>query len=104
MCHIYASTDPERYASTTRSVRLQGYVTSIRLENEFWEILDTLAAEQQLTAPQFISELYDEAVAEQGEVRNHTSMLRVACAVYLRRQAGGFAAGANEVGKMAPVP
>lgn len=89
MCEIYTSTTAQRYESTTRSVRLQGYVTSIRLENEFWGILDTLADEQGMTAPQFISELYDEVVDKQGEVRNHTSMLRVVCAVYLERLSQG---------------
>ncbi|HLQ85248.1 MAG TPA: ribbon-helix-helix domain-containing protein [Salinisphaeraceae bacterium] len=92
MCHIYASTDPDRYRCTTRSIRLQGYVTSIRLENEFWNILDSLAGEQEMTTPQFISELYDEVMAERGKVGNHTSMLRVACAVYLKNQAACVAA------------
>jgi len=87
MCHVYSSTDPARYQCTTRSIRLQGYVTSIRLENEFWGILETLAAEQDMSAPQFISQLYDEVLAECGEMGNHTSMLRVACAVYLQKQA-----------------
>lgn len=87
MCDVYSSTSPQRYQCTTRSIRLQGYVTSIRLENEFWGILDTLAAEQNMSAPQFISQLYDEVVEDRGEVGNHTSMLRVACAVYLRNQA-----------------
>lgn len=89
MCEIYTSTAAERYQCTTRSVRLQGYVTSIRLENEFWDILDALAGEQGMTAPQFISELYDEVVDKRGAVKNHTSMLRVVCAVYLKRRAQG---------------
>lgn len=83
MCHVYASTDPERYESTTRSVRLQGSVTSVRLENEFWEILDTLASEQGMSAGQFISKLYGEVIADKGVVPNLASMLRVACAVHL---------------------
>lgn len=86
MCRIYASTDPERYASTTRSVRLQGYVTSIRLENEFWRIIETLATEDGLPVSRFISRLYDEVIADQGEVGNLTSMLRVACAIYLQQR------------------
>lgn len=83
MCHVYASTDPQRYESTTRSVRLQGLVTSVRLENEFWEILDGLAAEQGLTTARFISQLHGEVTAERGEVPNLASLLRVACAVHL---------------------
>lgn len=83
MCHIYASTDPQRYDSATRSVRLQGCVTSVRLENEFWEILDDLAAEQSMSTGQFISKLYVEVIADKGSVPNLASMLRVACAVHL---------------------
>lgn len=83
MCHVYASTDPARYECTTRSLRLQGSVTSVRLENEFWEILDDLALRQQLSTGQFISELYGEVMQTKGTVPNLASMLRVACAVHL---------------------
>jgi len=84
---MYASTDPARYGSTTRSVRLQGYVTSVRLENEFWDILDALAAEQSVSTSRFISQLHDEVVADRGEVGNLASLLRVSCAVYLHARA-----------------
>ena len=87
MCHVYASTDPWRYECTTRSVRLQGSVTSIRLENEFWDILDQLAQDQRLSTGQFISELYGEVIATKGTVPNLASMLRVACAVHLHIRA-----------------
>lgn len=96
MCDIYTSTASERYECTTRSVRLQGYVTSIRLENEFWDILETLAGEQGMTAPRFISELYEEVMAKQGTVANHTSMLRVVCAVYLKQRAENGAADPDQ--------
>lgn len=88
MCHVYASTDPSRYESTTRSVRLQGCVTSVRLENEFWEILDGLAADQGMSTGRFISKLYGEVIEDKGEVPNLASMLRVACAVHLHLRAG----------------
>lgn len=84
MCHVYASTDPQRYESTTRSIRLQGSVTSVRLENEFWEIIDDLAAQQAMTAGRLISKLYGEVIEEKGAVPNLASMLRVACAVHLK--------------------
>lgn len=86
MCRIYASTDPNLYECVTRSVRLQGCVTSVRLEREFWMILEELAAQEQLSAGQFISQLYSEVIAEKGEVGNLASLLRVACAVYLKNQ------------------
>jgi len=87
MCHVYASTDPKRYECTTRSLRLQGSVTSVRLENEFWTILDHLANDQQLSTGQFVSELYGEVMATKGAVPNLASLLRVACAVHLHIRA-----------------
>ena len=33
MCRIFIGADPESYESRTRSVRLHGVVTSVRLEN-----------------------------------------------------------------------
>lgn len=84
MCHIYASTDPERYECETKSVRLQGKVTSLRLEKEFWEVLDQLAYEQHLSRGQFISKLYNEVLLSKGEVPNLSSLLRVACVVHLQ--------------------
>ncbi|MES1929195.1 hypothetical protein SADO_08062 [Salinisphaera dokdonensis CL-ES53] len=83
MCNIYASANPKRYESTTRSVRLQGFVTSVRLENEFWEILEGLAAAEGRSVSNFISTLHGEVVERQGAVANLTSMLRVACAIHL---------------------
>lgn len=86
MCRIYTSTDPELYECVTRSVRLQGCVTSVRLEREFWLTLEELAAQEQLSAGQFISQLYAEVIEDKGEVGNLASLLRVACAIYLKHQ------------------
>ncbi|GHB18391.1 ribbon-helix-helix domain-containing protein [Salinicola rhizosphaerae] len=87
MCHLYASTETCRYDNVTRSVRLQGCVTSVRLEREFWEILDSLAASQKLSTARFISQLYSEVIEEKGEVSNLASLLRVVCAVHLQQSA-----------------
>lgn len=84
MCHMYASADPAKYECTTRSIRLQGLVTSVRLENEFWDILNEIAAGQNLTTVQFISELHQEVMDIRGEVPNLASLLRVACAIHLQ--------------------
>lgn len=87
MCRIYTSTDPELYECVTRSVRLQGCVTSVRLEREFWMVLEQLADREQLSAGQFISQLYSEVIEEKGSVGNLASLLRVVCAIYLKNQA-----------------
>ncbi len=71
-------------ACVARSLRLAGYATSIRLEATFWEILDEIAEVQGMTTPRFLSTLYDEIMELNGEISNFTSLLRVACVLYLR--------------------
>ena len=83
MCHIFAGQDPDSYAYQTRSLRLNGQSTSIRLEETFWSLLEEIAASQDMTVPKFVSTLHDEVLEIHGEVRNFTSLLRCACTVYL---------------------
>jgi predicted DNA-binding ribbon-helix-helix protein len=84
LCRIFASQNPASYAPVTKALRLNGHTTSIRLEAEFWAILDDIAAAEGLSTPRFIGKLRDEVVERLGEVENFTSMLRVTCAHYLR--------------------
>ncbi len=79
MCQIFAGQDPERYACTTRRMRLNGQSTSIRLENAFWAILDEIADNEDITTPTFISKLHSEVLELRGEPSNFTSLLRCAC-------------------------
>lgn len=72
--------DPKSYESRTRSVRLHGVVTSIRLENLHWTVLEEIAARDGMSVPQLMTKLYDELVAERGAVGNFSSFLRV-CAL-----------------------
>ena len=39
MCKVFVCADPTLYDTSTRSLRLHGVVTSIRLENHFWYVL-----------------------------------------------------------------
>jgi predicted DNA-binding ribbon-helix-helix protein len=80
MCKIFISADPSSYESRTRSVRLHGVVTSLRLENLHWAVLDEIAGRDGMTVAQLISRLYDELVADRGAVGNFSSFLRV-CAL-----------------------
>ena len=92
MCQIYASTEPARYDSEARSLRIQGCVTSIRLEKEFWNILQEMADEAECTTPELLNTLYTEVHQNFGEVRNFTSFLRTSCTIYLTRKPGVHAA------------
>ena len=84
MCRIFAGQDPDNYRYITRSLRLAGHATSIRLEATFWEILDDLAESQGLSTPRFLSTLYDEVLEQHGGISNFASLLRVSCVNYLK--------------------
>ena len=86
MCNVYVSASRVSYESVSRSVRIQGVVTSIRLENKFWDLLDEMAAREHSTTPQFINQLYIELMQSQDQVSNFTSFLRVSCTIYLLRE------------------
>lgn len=82
MCQIYAQTDPILFESRSRSVRINGVITTIRLENLFWEILAELANDNGQTTNQLIAKLYEEVTEYMGETANFTSFLRVSCLRY----------------------
>jgi predicted DNA-binding ribbon-helix-helix protein len=71
---------PAKLRQPTRSIRLHGVVTSIRLENLFWQVLEEIAGRDGMGVVQLIEKLYDELVAARGEVGNFASFLRV-CAL-----------------------
>lgn len=83
MCQIFAGQSPENYASQTRSVRLGGHVTSIRLEKAFWDILEEVAAAQDMPLSKFLTTLHDEVLEISGTTGNFASLLRCACLTYV---------------------
>lgn len=85
MCRIFAGVPPEGYALETRSVRLNGQGTSIRLERVFWAILERIAARERLSLPRFLSVLHAEILEIHGEPPNFTSHLRCLCVLFLER-------------------
>lgn len=88
MCQIFAGQAPERYAGETRSVRLGGHVTSVRLENAYWDILEEVAQAQGMTLGKFLTTLHDEVLDLRGEVNNFASLLRCACLTYIEEVRG----------------
>src|SRR5690242_6859792 len=86
MCHLFASQNPESYVYETRSIRLNGQSTSIRLERMFWNILEQIAAREGLSVPSFISTLHREVLLMWGPVPNFTSHLRCICLVDLEKR------------------
>jgi predicted DNA-binding ribbon-helix-helix protein len=89
MCQIFIGADPELYRTRSRSLRLHGVATSIRLEILFWNILEEIGARDGMSVGQLISRLYDELAEAGGDCANFTSFLRVSCGRYLALQVSG---------------
>lgn len=105
MCKIYLSSDPIQYEARSRTLRIHGVATTIRLENEFWGVLQRIAESEGKTTNQIITELYDEATEkEAGDTpRNFASVLRVSCCRYLA-QHGEPARSARRAATSATLP
>jgi len=80
MCNIFVGADPELWVSKSKSVRVDGFVTSIRMENAFWVALEEIAYRDQMTLSHLIQTLYHESVEAGHDMTNFTSFLRV-CAL-----------------------
>lgn len=86
MCHVFAGQDPANYAFETRSIRLMGHPTSVRLEAKFWVVLEEIAKVQDMPMSKFLSLLYEEALEIHGEVSNFASLLRCCCLNFLDQE------------------
>ena len=89
MCQLFISADDSLWSSKTKSLRIQGVVTSIRLEVFFWDILEELSFRDQMTVNQLITKLYLESLDADHDIGNFTSFLRVCCSRYLSLIAEG---------------
>lgn len=101
MCRVYINADPILYESRTRSLRIHGVITTVRLENLFWDVLHEIAGRENLTTSQFAVKLYDELIS----VRRSADQLRVvsarvlfALSVDARGEAGGRRRGGGRGG------
>lgn len=88
MCEFFVKADPIAYEQRTRTIRIHGVLTSIRLENMVWDVLAEMAEAEGRTTNNLIVLFHDEILAHRGEVPNFASFLRVTCMRYLRRQLG----------------
>lgn len=89
MCQLFINADSNLWTSRTKSLRIQGVVTSIRLEVFFWDILEELSFRDQMTVNQAITKLYLESLDADHDIGNFTSFLRVCCSRYLSLIADG---------------
>lgn len=82
MCSLFAHQPQRNYETQTRSLRIGGHCTSIRLELAFWDTLEKIAAGESVSLAKFLTTLHDEVLEHHGEVKNFTSLLRCCCLVY----------------------
>jgi predicted DNA-binding ribbon-helix-helix protein len=83
MCSLFSHIPETDYEFQTRSVRLGGHGTSVRLESAFWIILEQIANAQDVSLGRFLTKLHDEVLAFRGEPNNFASLLRCACLKYI---------------------
>lgn len=83
MCSVYVQADPIQYESRTRSIRINNVLTTIRLENLFWDVLGEMANREDKSTNQMIATLHQELCVVRDAVPNFTSFLRVCCLRYL---------------------
>jgi predicted DNA-binding ribbon-helix-helix protein len=90
MCQLFIDADTALWASQTRSFRMDGMVTSVRLEDMFWRTLETIGARDDLTVPQLLHRLYNESLDAGHDIGNFTSFLRVCCLRFIDLQLRGL--------------
>jgi predicted DNA-binding ribbon-helix-helix protein len=89
MCKLFIQADPGLWESQTKSLRIDGMVTSVRLENFFWMTLEEVGRRDGMTVIQLIAKLYHESIDAGHDLGNFTSFLRVCCGRYLALQLSG---------------
>ena len=82
MCDLFAHQPQRDYESQTRSLRIGGHCTSIRLEMSFWDTLEEIAAKENMSLGKFLTALHNEVLDHHGEVSNFASLLRCSCLIY----------------------
>ncbi|WP_417249874.1 ribbon-helix-helix domain-containing protein [Celeribacter sp.] len=82
MCELFIKADPHLWESRTRSLRIDGVVTSIRIENHFWVTLEEIGARDGMSVAQLVTRLWHEAMDANHDLGNFTSFLRVCCTRY----------------------
>jgi len=87
MCKLLATQDPQRFRQTSRSLRISGQSTSIRLEAAFWEVLEAIAANEGISVSRLVAIIHEEALDSHGDVSNFASLLRTVCLIYQTERA-----------------
>lgn len=89
MCQLFIGADSTLWASRTKSLRIDGVATSIRMEEFFWATLSEISCRDGMNVNQLITKLYFESIDASHDLGNFTSFLRVCCTRYLSLMADG---------------
>ena len=81
-----SSSQPTPFICRSHSLRLRGSVTSIRLENAFWDILSEIAKQEATTINKLIARICAHVDANLIPQHNHASVLRVTCVMHLAKK------------------
>ncbi|TCK16571.1 putative DNA-binding ribbon-helix-helix protein [Ancylobacter aquaticus] len=89
MCKLFIEADSALWQTRLKSLRLNGFSTSVRLENLYWQVLEEIAQRDGMSLPQLLARLHEELTFAHGGVENFASFLRVCCGRYLALQLEG---------------
>lgn len=67
----------------SRSVRLNGFATCLRLEQVYWTILERIASANGCSVNAILSHVDREVHLRHGGVKNFSGLVRVVCVVHL---------------------
>nr|WP_256660218.1 ribbon-helix-helix domain-containing protein [Pseudomonas sp. RIT623] len=68
----------------SRSVRLNGFATCLRLEAVYWRILERIAGANRCSVSALLSYIDREVHLRHGGVRNFSGLVRVICVAWLQ--------------------
>ena len=89
MCRLFIGAEPGLWEPQTRSMRLDGVSTSVRLEGFFWEVLKEVGKRDGLSLNQLVAKLSRECSDAGHDPANFASFLRVCCGRYQALQLAG---------------
>ncbi|MBA2777412.1 ribbon-helix-helix domain-containing protein [Billgrantia kenyensis] len=82
MCRLFIGAQPELWEPQTRSMRIDGVSTSVRLERFFWVVLEEVGSRDGLSLSQLVARLSWECAEAGHDPANFASFLRVCCGRY----------------------
>ena len=82
MCQLIIGATSALWESHSRSLRIKGVSTSVRLEIFFWNTLEEIAYRDDMTVTELITKLYIESTEAKHNLGNFSSFLRVCCGRY----------------------